>query len=61
MESLRSIIRVLQVMLTPKITRQEDKEIRAEIELLEIEYKALQARDYELKNGVSLYGSYFAN
>lgn len=61
MESLRSSIRVLQGMLTTKITRQEDKEIRAEIEILEMEYKALQAIDYELKRGVSLYGSYFSS
>jgi hypothetical protein len=52
---------MLQAMLIPSITRQEDKEIRAEIEILESEYKILQALDNELKNGVSLYGSYFSS
>lgn len=61
MDSLRSSIRMLQAMLTPSITRQEDKEIRAEIDILESEYKVLQALDHELKNGVSLYGSYFSS
>jgi len=61
MDSLRSSIRMLQAMLIPSITRQEDKEIRAEIEILESEYKILQALDNELKNGVSLYGSYFSS
>jgi hypothetical protein len=46
-------------MLIPGITRQEDMEIRAEIEILEKEYKVLQAHHNDIRNGVSLYGSYF--
>lgn len=61
MESLRSSIRKLNTLLISNITRQEDKEIRAEIDILKKEYMVLEARQSEISLGISSYGSYFTS
>lgn len=61
MDSLSQSIRTLESMLLPKISNQEDKEIRAEIALLREERKKLEAIEAEARLGVSFYGSYFSS
>lgn len=61
MERINRSIRELEYLLVPGLTSQEDRNIRAEIAILKIERKKLEARDAELRAGVSFYGSYFAN
>jgi hypothetical protein len=61
MDRLNKSIRELEYQLVPGITSQEDRNIRAEIEMLRTERKKLEAHEAELRAGVSFYGSYFSN
>jgi len=61
MDRLNQSIRTLESLLLPNISKQEDKEIRAEIALLREERKKLEAIEAEARLGVSFYGSYFSN
>jgi len=54
----QSIINLKKMLQSDKLTAQEDKEIRAEIEIL---YE-LWKKEYEkrmVRDGISMYGSYF--
>ena len=54
----QSIINLKKMLQSDKVTAQEDKEIRAEIEIL---YE-LWKKEYEkrmVRDGISMYGSYF--
>lgn len=59
MERISKSIRDLEAQLVPGITSQEDRNIRAEIAILRVERKKLEAHEAELRMGVSFYGSYF--
>jgi hypothetical protein len=59
MDTFGQSLRVLQSLLVPGISPQEDKEIRAEIEMLKDEMKKCQKKDNDLHLGISNYGSYF--
>jgi hypothetical protein len=61
MDRISKSIRELEYQLVPGITSQEDRNIRAEIAILRIERKKLEAHEAELRAGVSFYGSYFSN
>ena len=61
MDRLRESIRKLKTYLVPGISAQEDKEVRAEIDILESEYKKEQIREKDKANGISQYGSYFSS
>jgi hypothetical protein len=57
MDTLLKNIELFRAMLKAgNLTAQEDKEIYAE--LCELEK---QLKEYEIKNGVSMYGSYFSS
>jgi hypothetical protein len=60
MDKIRQSIRTLKSMLVPGIPFQEEKEISAEIDILEKEYKNLEKITKEVSSGISLYGSYFS-
>ena len=61
MERISNSIRELEAQLVPGISNQEDRNIRAEIAILRVERKKLEAHEAELRMGVSFYGSYFSN
>lgn len=61
MERISKSIRELEAQLVPGITSQEDRNIRAEIAILRVERKKLEAHEAELRMGVSFYGSYFSS
>jgi hypothetical protein len=61
METIGQSIRQLEALLLPNIGNQEYKSILAEIMMLKEERKKLEAREAELRRGVSFYGSYFSN
>ena len=61
MDRLRESIRKLKAYLVPGISAQEDKEVSAEIDILESEYKKEQIREKDKANGISQYGSYFSS
>jgi hypothetical protein len=60
MDKIRQSIRTLKNTLVPGIPFQQEKEIRAEIDILEKEYKNLENVRKEVSSGISLYGSYFS-
>jgi len=61
MESINKALQELRVLLyKPSVTPQEDKEIRAEIQILEGLRKAMEHNAREIKVGVSPYGGYFS-
>jgi hypothetical protein len=59
MDTITQSLRKLHSLLVPDISAQDDKEIRAEIEILKIELKKLQEKDNDKNLGISNYGSYF--
>ena len=61
MDRISKSIRELEYQLVPGLSSQEDRNIRAEIAILKMERKKLEAHDAELRAGVSFYGSYFAS
>jgi len=61
MESLGRSIRLLESLLLPNISNQEDKQLRAEIAELKEQRKKLEAAAAEARSGVSFYGSYFSS
>jgi len=61
MESLSKSIRELEAQLVPGISSQDDRNIHAEIAILRIERKKLEAVESEARSGVSFYGSYFSS
>ena len=60
MDTITQSLRKLHALLVPDITAQDDKEIRAEIEILKIELKKLEEKDNDKRLGISSYGSYFS-
>jgi hypothetical protein len=56
---LRESIIKLTVLLTTKLTPQEDKEIRAELDDLKLKLKHQESKERFLRSGGSVYGSYF--
>jgi hypothetical protein len=60
MDTITQSLRKLHSLLVPGITAQDDKEIRAEIEILKIELKKLEEKDNDKRLGISSYGSYFS-
>jgi hypothetical protein len=60
MDTITQSLRRLHSLLVPDISAQDDKEIRAEIEMLKIELKKLQEKDNDKNLGISNYGSYFS-
>jgi hypothetical protein len=60
MDTITQSLRRLHSLLVPDISAQDDKEIRAEIEILKIELKKLQEKDNDKNLGISNYGSYFS-
>ena len=60
MESINKALQELRVLLCkPSITPQEDKEIRAEIQILQGVRNAMESNAREIRVGVSHYGTYF--
>ena len=60
MDTITQSLRRLHSLLVPDISAQDDKEIRAEIEVLKTELKKLQEKDNDKRMGISTYGSYFS-
>ncbi len=60
MDTITQSLRRLHSLLVPDISAQDDKEIRAEIEILKIELKKLEQKDNDKNLGISNYGSYFS-
>jgi len=56
-----SILELKFILSSAKLTAQEEKEIRAEISQLEAQRNAEALKQTAVKNGVSLYGSYFSS
>ena len=56
-----SIIELKFILSTAKLTAQQEKEIRAEISQLETQRNAEALKQTSVKNGISLYGSYFSS
>jgi hypothetical protein len=61
MDTIHQSIRKLEALLLPNISPQEDKQIRAEIEILREERKKLDSHEAQIRMGISLYGSYFSS
>lgn len=60
MDTITQSLRRLHSLLVPDITAQDDKKIRAEIEILKIKLKILEEKDNDKRLGISSYGSYFS-
>lgn len=59
MDQLRFKIKMLKELIFINKSAKEEIEIRAEIEILEAEYKLKEQQEKEKRLGVSQYGSYF--
>ena len=59
MDQLRFKIKMLKELIFTNKSPKEEIEIRAEIDILEAEYKIQEQIEKEKKAGVSQYGSYF--
>jgi len=59
MDQLRFKIKMLKELILTNKTAKEEIEIRAEIDILEAEYKIKEKIEKEKVAGVSQYGSYF--
>ena len=56
-----SILELKFILSTAKLTAQQEKEIRAELSQLESDRNAEALKGTAVKNGISLYGSYFSS
>lgn len=59
MDQLRFKIKMLKELIFTNKSAKEEMEIRAEIDILEAEYKVKEQIEKEKSAGVSQYGSYF--